>query len=134
MASDPELDVIAAFDELFDALVTRRDAGAGARLFVEDSRAVMWGSEREERATGPAEIAALHQGIADYPGKLTFRWRQRHAHVHDDVAWVNADGEVTVSPVGAEPRTTPYRLTAVLVRRQREWRWHTFNGSEPNPV
>ncbi|MEA2623528.1 MAG: hypothetical protein QOH61_2438 [Chloroflexota bacterium] len=134
MASDTELDVIAAFNDLFDALVTRRDAEAGARLFVEDSRAVMWGSERDERATGPAEIAALHQGIADYPGELTFRWRQRHAHVHDDVAWVNADGEVTVSPMGAEPRTTPYRLTAVLVRRQREWRWHTFNGSEPNPV
>jgi hypothetical protein len=43
-----------------------------------------------------------------------------------------ADGEVAVTPAGAAPRTSPYRLTAVLVRRDGEWRWHTFNGSEPN--
>jgi ketosteroid isomerase-like protein len=89
-------------------------------------------SEQDERGTGSAEIAALHRGIADFAGEISFRWHHRHAHVAHDVAWVNADGEVTVTPAGAAPRTSPYRLTAVLVRRDGEWRWHTFNGSEPN--
>jgi ketosteroid isomerase-like protein len=127
-----QADVLAAFDGLFQALLARRDAEAGTRLFVDDPSAVMWGSEQDERATGRAEIAALDQGIADYPGVLRFRWHERHAHMDGDVAWVNADGDVTVSPVGAAPQTTPYRLTAVLVRRDGEWHWHTFNGSEPN--
>lgn len=132
MPSGDQAGVLAAFDELFDALVDRRDAAAGTRMFVADADAVMWGSEQEECATGHAEIAELHRGIAGSSGALAFRWHQRHAHVDRDVAWVNADGEVTVTRVGAAPRTTPYRLTAVLVRRQGRWRWHTFNGSEPH--
>jgi uncharacterized protein (TIGR02246 family) len=127
-------DVLAAFDGLFEALLARRDAEAGTRLFVDDLDAVMWGSEQHERASGRAEIAALHQGIANYHGVLSFRWHERRAHVDGDVAWVNAEGEVTVSPVGAPPHTTPYRLTAVLVRRDGQWRWHTFNGSEPGAL
>jgi ketosteroid isomerase-like protein len=124
--------VLAAFEQLFDVLVGRRDAEAGTRLFVNDSNTVMWGSEHGERATGHAEIGALHRGIAEFAGELSFRWHHRHAQVDGDVAWVNADGEVSVASAGAAPRTTPYRLTAVLVRRQGKWRWHTFNGSEPN--
>jgi ketosteroid isomerase-like protein len=79
-------------------------------------------------------MTGMRQGaaIADVADDLSFRWHQRHIHVEQDVAWVNADGEVTVARAGAAPRTTPYRLTAVLVRRQGTWRWHTFNGSEPN--
>jgi ketosteroid isomerase-like protein len=127
-----QADVLAAVDELFDALAGRRDANAGTRRFLDDPDTVMWGSEQDERGTGPAEIAALHRGIANFAGELSFRWHHRRAHVDHDVAWVNADGEVTVTPAGAAPRTSPYRLTAVLVRRDGEWRWHTFNGSEPN--
>jgi ketosteroid isomerase-like protein len=132
MPPDDEAAVLAAFDALFHALVDRRDAAAGTGCFVPDPHAVMWGSDQDERATGPAEIAALHRAIAGFSGDFTFRWHRRQAHVGHDVAWVNADGEVTVAPTGAAPRTSPYRLTAVLVRRAREWRWHTFNGSEPN--
>ena len=56
----------------------------------------------------------------------------RTVHGHQEVAWVNADGAVTGEAAGGPPRTTPYRLTAVFARRDGEWRWHTFNGSEPN--
>jgi ketosteroid isomerase-like protein len=132
MPSADHADVLAAFDELFEALLSSRDADAGTRLFAEEDHPVMWGSERDERASGLAQIAALHRGIVDFPGELSFRWDGRSVHVHGDAAWVNADGHVTVVPVGGEPRTTPYRLTAVLVRRASAWRWHTFNGSEPN--
>jgi uncharacterized protein (TIGR02246 family) len=130
MASADTAGVLAAFEALFDALLGRRDAEASAQLFVDDG--VMWGSEQDEVASGRPEIAALHRGIAEFDGDLVFRWRLRRAHVDGDVAWVNAAGEVTVAPAGATAQTTPYRLTAVLVRREGMWRWHTFNGSEPN--
>ena len=134
MASGDQTDVLAVFEGLFDALLGRRDPTAGTRLFLDDAGTAMWGSDEDERASGRAEIALLHQAIADSAREISFRWNHRRVHVEQDVAWVNADGEVTVTSTGAAPRTTSYRLTAVLVRRDGEWRWHTFNGSEPNRI
>lgn len=131
-AAEVEGQVLAAFDELFVALVERHDALAGTRLFVDEPDVVMWGSEELERAVGRAAIGALHAEIAAYPGPLVFRWHQRHVHVEHEAAWVNADG-VVVTGDGGPPRVAPYRLTAIFVRRDDAWRWHTFNGSEPNP-
>ena len=132
MPTGDQADVLLAFDELFDALLSRRDADEGAGLFLEEADTVMWGSEQHERSRGRPEIEALQREIASFAGEIAFRWHQRSVHVERDVAWVNADGEVTVTPAGAEPRKTPYRLTAVFGRRDGRWRWHTFHGSEPN--
>jgi hypothetical protein len=52
--------------------------------------------------------------------------------VAGDVAWVNAVGTLRVESPGQEQRIAPYRITAVLVRRDGAWRWHTFSGSEPH--
>ena len=133
VASDPRADVVSVFEDLFAALLQRRDASAAARLFVNDCDPVMWGSDEAERATGHTPIAELHRGIARFAGDLAFQWHERHVHLKGDVAWINAAGELVVTPAGQPPHTSPYRLTAVFVWRDGSWRWHTFNGSEPNP-
>lgn len=125
--------VLAAFDALFEALVDRRDAEAGSRLFADDADVLMWGSEESEQAIGPDAIAELHRAIAASPAELAFAWERRLVHVEGDVAWVSAAGTVRVARPGGAPRTTPYRAIAVLVRRSHAWRWHTFSGSEPTP-
>ena len=130
-AATEENEVLSVFDALFVALVAHRDADAGTALFADDADVVMWGSEERERAEGRSAIAALHRDVTAFAGQLAFRWRDRHVHVHGDAAWVNAVGELSVRLAGQAPRTGPYRLTAVLVRQDRTWRWHTFNGSEP---
>jgi hypothetical protein len=79
-----------------------------------------------------AVIGALHARIAAYSGTLVFRWCRRHVHVEHEDAWVNADGEVVVTGDGEPPRVVPDRLTAIFVRRDDEWRWRTFKGSEPD--
>jgi ketosteroid isomerase-like protein len=53
-------------------------------------------------------------------------------HVEGTAAWVNATGTVTLRGDAANDRTLPYRVTAVFVRRDGRWRWHTHHGSEPN--
>lgn len=124
--------VLRAFDALFETLTVQRDAEAGVALFAGDADVVMWGSDEAEEAVGRAAIAELHRGIAASQADVTFRWDARHVHVEGDAAWVNAAGTVTIArPGGAVPRTGPYRLTAVFVRRDGTWRWHTFSGSEP---
>ena len=125
-------DVLSAFDAFFDRLTVDRDASAATALFADDDDIWMSGSDLPELAIGREAIAALHRNVVSRPFTLTFNWDERRAHAEGDVAWVNARGSVVV---GFEDRTTAklhYRITAVLVRRDGAWRWHTMNGSEPH--
>jgi uncharacterized protein (TIGR02246 family) len=110
----------------------KRDAAAGTALFIDDPEIVMWGSLAPEQATGREQIAEHHREITAWDATLSFDWSVRHVQIEGDAAWVNAAGTITVNYNEGGTRTDPYRLTAVLVRRDGEWRWHTFNGSEPN--
>jgi ketosteroid isomerase-like protein len=132
----PDADLMAVletFDSLFQALCEDRDARAATALFVDDEDAVMWGSQLEERAVGQRDIGELHRAIAEAPAKVAFHWSDRSVHVEDDVAWVNAAGEVVVEVDQEPPRIGAYRAIAIIVRRAGGWRWHTFHGSEPTP-
>jgi len=53
--------------------------------------------------------------------------------VEGDMAWVNAVGELRVENPDAPLKIAPYRITAVFVRRDDAWRWHTFSGSGARP-
>jgi hypothetical protein len=46
----------------------------------------------------------------------------------------HVDGDVASARFRAPARVLHYRITALLVRRDGAWRWHTFNGSEPDPL
>jgi ketosteroid isomerase-like protein len=116
------LDPLATFAALFRAVLEERDVDAFMALWAEDDDVAMWGSELTERGDGRAQIRTLGESIAAHPGEIRFTWDDQHVHEHGDVAWINAAGSVNGSP---------YRMTAVLVRRAGEWRWHTFSGSEP---
>jgi len=123
VAADP----LAVFDALFHAACVERDEDAFMALWADDPEITMWGSDLDERGTGADEIRALAEAIVISPYALFFAWDERYAHVEGDTAWVNAAGTLAV-----DGHSTAYRVTAVLVRRHSEWRWHTFNGNEPN--
>lgn len=115
------------FDALYRHACDERDATAALSLWTTDPDVVMWGSDEDERAHGPEELKALLESVCNSPSDISFEWEDRECHVEGDVAWVNARGTLYVN---GEP--TPYRVTAVLIRRDGAWRWHTHSGSEPN--
>ena len=123
-------EVLAAFDGLFEALLERSDAEEAMGLFT-DGDVVFWGSGRAEQALGRRALAELFGQIAEIGDALTFDWGERQAHVRGDAAWVSAIGDYTYAPAGESPSGGPYRLTAVFVRRNGRWLWHTYSGSEP---
>ena len=128
----PDTEILAAFDAFFERLTVDRDAAAATALFADDDDIWMSGSDLPELAIGHEAIAALHRHVASRPFTLTFSWDTRMVHREGDVAWVNAGGSLLVDYPDREPVTMHYRITAVLVRRDGAWRWHTFNGSEPH--
>lgn len=123
-------DVLATFDALYAAACEARDARAIVDLFVTDGDVTFWGSEEAEQAFGPAGLREIAEAVASSPTQFSFQWRKKRVRVEGDVAWVNAVGTVAV---GEPPRTLPYRVTGVLLRRDGRWLWHTHSGSEPNP-
>ena len=120
-------DPLAVFDALYRATCDERDAPAAVALWATDADITMWGSDEDERATGPEEVQALLEAVAASPNDLGFEWEDRNARVEGDVAWVNARGTLWVNG-----ESSPYRVTAVLVLRSGGWLWHTHSGSEPN--
>jgi uncharacterized protein (TIGR02246 family) len=125
-------EILAAFDAFFDRLTIDRDAAAATALFADDDDIWMSGSDLSELAIGREAIAALHRAVVAHPFTLRFKWDERRVHVEGEVAWVNARGTVLVGFEDRESVTMHYRITAVLVRRDGAWRWHTMNGSEPH--
>ncbi len=114
-------DPLDTFHALFRAILDDADVDAFMALWSPDRDVTMWGSELREHANGHDEIRRLAEGIAG--AELVFAWDELRVHDAGDSAWVSASGTAN---------GMPYRLTAILVRhRAREWKWHTFAGSEP---
>jgi ketosteroid isomerase-like protein len=120
-------DPLATFDDLYRYACTERNADAVFALWAADDDITMWGSDEDERAFGQEEVRALAEAVTSSPSELAFEWEDKQVRVEGDVAWVNARGTMWVN---GEP--SPYRVTAVLLQRDGEWRWHTHSGSEPS--
>jgi ketosteroid isomerase-like protein len=103
-----------------------RDAEAGVALWAEDADIALFGSERSDRARGPAEVRKHLEAIAQSQATIRFSWDDAVVHREGDVAWVTATGTLDV-----DGTTTPYQAAAILVRRGDSWLWHTFSGCEP---
>ena len=130
-----EADVIAAFEAL-DVAFERRDIDAIMGLFTDDADITMWGSALPERAVGREELRVLLSRLLEAFPTSSFRleYSERRVHVIGDITWVNAAGTATWDPGDGTIREVPYRVTAVLVRTEGGWRWHTHQGSQPTPL
>lgn len=130
VVNDGHADVLAAFDALVTAATVDRDPDAVVAMFVDGA---IWfaGSDLHEHASTKEGLRAIMATLAASTTRLRFEWTRRQAEVSGDVAWVNASGRVAITVPEGET-SVPYRATAVLLRRDGRWRWHTFSGSIPD--
>jgi ketosteroid isomerase-like protein len=124
----PGVPVTETFEQLFKAILEDRDVDAFMDCWAGDDDITMWGSDLHERAVGRDAIRALGTQIAGSQHVLRFEWEELRAHDEGDTGWLNASGSLTVD----DGERRDYRLTAVFVRRDGRWRWHTFSGSIPD--
>lgn len=50
---------------------------------------------------------------------------------HENTAWVFVDGYIAIVSNKGEKFKAPYRFTAILVKRDGDWKFRLFNGSNP---
>ena len=115
------------FEQLFKSILADRDVNAFMDCWASDPDVTMWGSDLHERAVGREALHALGTQIAGSKHLIKFEWDETRVHDEGDTAWLNASGSILVDSERAD-----YRLTAVFVRRDGRWRWHTFSGSIPD--
>ena len=123
-----ELDEV--LDAFIHALVNRDLAGTLACVSSGQEPAVV-GSEAGEVAVGRRVVEGFFRRICALPQPFIFHFPERSWSLHDDVAWLTADGSVV------EPGTTegkPYRLAAVFVIEDGTWKLALWSGSEPATV
>jgi hypothetical protein len=113
------------FASLYEAVCIRRDGEAAAALWSTDADIAMYGSEGEA-ARGPVAVRELLKAVSESPRTIEFTWNDHTVHLERDVAWLTAFGDVVV-----DGRRSEYRTTAVFVRRDGQWQWHTHSGMEP---
>lgn len=125
---DGVLNVVDAFDA---ALRARDRVAAEAVWSLDQADVVILGSGPGEDFIGPDAVRACLAALMSRPTTHGWRWVDRRVSVVGDVAWFVAVAPwQTVQPDGTVSER-PYRVTGVLVRGERGWRWRHYHGSEP---
>jgi len=126
--SDLEISVHELLAHLSDR-VRRKDI-AVMELFDDDAGIMLAGSEPGDLARGPIEVRAhMHQVFA-LPLHLHWEWDSIACWSNGDIAWFLADGRAVIAR-GDELSPVAYRLSGVLVKSEKGWRFRLFHGSEP---
>ena len=119
--------VLKAVDGLLEAIANGRHRES-VEAFTGDADAMLIGSEPGEIAIGPEALSGFFAELYAKPYRVIFTLPERRVSAMGSVAWLTGEGTYRMSTGGEE---LPYRLTAVLERRQGVWLWQLFSGSEP---
>jgi hypothetical protein len=107
-----------------------RDVEGLLRLFSAATTVCYAGSEKGEKATGPAELRRLLSTLLSRPVAYSFELGEVTFGEYNGLVWVLADGEGTETGEEAGTQTFPYRLTGLLANENAQWRWLALVGSE----
>ena len=123
-AKDEIRALITRLGELMDA----RDL-AIADLFAATD-AMLVGSEPGEIVRGRAALSDFFAAIFATGARIHWDWDTLDIFSGSDTGWLFAEGAAVIRRDGSEARR-PYRLSAVLLREDGDWRIGLFHGSEP---
>ena len=128
MKVDPETEaaVMSVLNRLNEA-TARRDVAGVLELFGTDHDILLMGSEADEVAVGPSELKAfLERAFASQPAAYRFEWRSHSVSGAGSVCWVTINASIHTNGM-----VVPYRVTAVLEKRDNRWFLMQYHGSEP---
>jgi hypothetical protein len=119
--------VLTVFNQLLEHIANGR-LNETMACFSDDADVALFGSESTDKAIGAEAIRAHFAAGYAKPFRVLFDLQPGKVSSQSNVAWLTAEGTYRLSS-GDENR--PYRLTALMVRRDHRWLWQLFSGSEP---
>ena len=130
-AAAVQAEVRQALDQISERSA-RGDLSAVMALFDDEADILLVGSDKGEvfkgRAVMEGWLGQLYRGNG-------FSWQMDRVDIssHGDTAWAFVEGKMHVRDklTGKLRFSTPYRFSAVMVKRGDRWAWRLFHGSAP---
>ncbi|MEI8271513.1 MAG: nuclear transport factor 2 family protein [Paludibacter sp.] len=97
----------------------------------DDSEGIMLiGSARGEINKGKVDIKKWLGQLSSFAG---FSWEMNRIDIdaNNTTAWVFVDGKMIVNFHKGGQKITPYRFSAILIKKNAVWKWRQFDGSVP---
>ncbi len=118
--------------QVWSDTASRGDLPAFMALFDQDADIMLVGSDKGEICRGRAEAEKWVGGLLAH-NRFGWTMEQVDIDVMGNTAWAFVDGKMVVknAETGEVRFSTPYRYSAVLVRRGDGWAWRLFHGSIP---
>ncbi|MDG6997242.1 MAG: SgcJ/EcaC family oxidoreductase [Nitrososphaerota archaeon] len=124
--SRTETEVLSVMEHFRTATAEQKGADF-MELFAKDPDTFLLGSGPRETVTGQTEFKAFSDQICSMPSAIVFEWDKCTVSCRDAVAWVYLEGTFHLKGGGADETRHPYRITAVLEKRDDKWliiQWH----------
>ena len=112
----------------FRAAVSQRRIEGALTLLAPDADLAIIGSSAGELARGPVEVRPFLETLFADERSFSWEWDDVSVSSCGDVGWLWTEGALVID--GRSER--PYRISAVLERRQGRWLFCLFHGSEPS--
>src|SRR6478752_9459398 len=116
--------------QLWNDAAKRRDTTAIMKMFDKAEDIMLVGSDSGEIFKGPS---AVKQFMIFLFAQYSFSWDMKRVDIayNENTAWAFTEGNMTVTDNNGGIIVTPYRFTAIFVKRNDGWKWRLYNGSIP---
>jgi uncharacterized protein (TIGR02246 family) len=115
----------------FNSAVTNKDIDKASNMFDNDSNVILAGSGKEELHKGNAAIRKFLERFLSNPFRVSWNMSNMSVDQNKETAWAFVDGTATIKHDNGQVVEMPYRITVVMVKKGKTWKWKLFNGSVP---
>jgi ketosteroid isomerase-like protein len=99
-------------------------------LFDESANIIFIGGDSAEIWKGSDQIRGHLNSIFPHES-VTLQMDRIDIDFNENTAWVFVDGYIGIVTDKGEKFKAPYRFTAILVKKNNDWKFRLFNGSNP---
>jgi ketosteroid isomerase-like protein len=125
-----EAEIRVALNKMNEMLATK-DVRSIMTIYDNSDDILVVGSDSGEVFVGRDRVQSFMKMIASMPFVFSFEMNQVLINSSQNVAWVFVDGNMVHTRSNGKVSKVPYRITAVMVKRDNEWKWKVFSGSIP---
>lgn len=115
----------------FNSAVTNKDIEKATSVFDNDSNVILAGSGKDELHKGNVAIRKFLERFLSQPFSVSWNMSNMSVNQNNKTAWAFVDGTATIQYDNGQVANMPYRITVVMVKKGKIWKWKLFNGSVP---
>ncbi len=129
-AAEPDSAIRLCLERMNEVLLTK-DVPTVMGIFDRGDDIILIGSDSGEICIGRQQVENFFKMIVSMPFVFSFDWDHVVINHRESTAWVFVDGKMVHTSPSGKISKVPYRIAAVMVKVDAEWKWKMFSGSIP---